>query len=39
MASKNSTRKVLDKMSKLKHYAECLEWFLNKKLVANKINV
>jgi hypothetical protein len=37
MASKNSTRKALNKMSKQKHNAECLECFLNRKLVENKI--
>jgi hypothetical protein len=38
MASKNSTRKVLNKMSKRKLDAECLECVLNKNLVENKIN-
>jgi hypothetical protein len=38
MASKNSTRKVLNKMAKLKCNAEYLECFLNRKLVENKIH-
>jgi hypothetical protein len=31
MASKNSKRKVLNKMSKLKHNAECLKCFFKQK--------
>jgi hypothetical protein len=38
MASKNSTRKILNKMSKLKRNAESLECFSNRKLVANRID-
>jgi hypothetical protein len=30
MASKNSTGKILNKISKVKHYAGCLEYILNK---------
>jgi hypothetical protein len=40
MAFKNSTRKVVNKMSKLKHYVGsfCFDLFKNKKKTGGKLN-